>query len=264
MIRLIINADDFGLTQGVNRAIIQAHQCGALTSATLMANGLAWHQAVELAREHPRLGVGVHLTLTALAPVLPPEQLPSLVNREGRFRKNFLRLLVANKSQVRAEWHAQLSRLIGAGLKPTHVDSHHHVHLLPGLLPVAIDLAREFGIGAIRMISPRSMTLMGVGGIERLLASLSWRQSAMGLLRPDTVIGLETVAPEHLPRFIKELGPGVHEFFCHPGVHADHELENISSLTAKRVRELELLCSAQLAAAISQAQAGTYQILEGR
>ncbi len=174
---LIINADDFGLTPGINRGILRAFTRGALTSATIMANGTAWREAVESARSHPGLGVGVHLNLTSLRPVLPPEQVPSLVDKKGKFRRQFWRLGFVSKAQVRLEWRAQIRRLVDAGLKPTHLDSHHHVHLWGGLVDVAWELATEFAIPAMRAVSPLGLEYMDVGGTERFLARRGWRRA---------------------------------------------------------------------------------------
>lgn len=244
--KLIVNADDFGLTQGINAAVIRAHRQGVLTSATLMAGGLAWREAVELAAETPTLGVGVHLTLTALGPVLPPEQVPALVDSSGRFRRQFWRVLIWNKEQVRAEWHAQIQRLMAAGLEPTHLDSHHHIHLWPSLMTIACELAREFGIPGVRAISPASFKLMKVPGWQRRTAAGSWQRAQNYRLgKPDTVNASEISGKckEDFTAYLKHLGPGVHELFSHPGSPGDCQLAGISSLTDKRVRETEWLCS---------------------
>lgn len=248
MKNLIINADDFGLTRGVNEAIIQAHKCGVLTSATLMAGGLAWQEAVDLALATPTLGVGVHLTLTALGPVLPPEQVPSLVDKRGRFRKQFWRAPLWNKDQVKREWRAQIQRLVNEGLRPTHLDSHHHIHLWPTLTDIACQLAEEFGIKAVRAISPRSMELMLMGRLawERYIVSWSWRRAGkFSLAKPGTVVGIEALprTQEGLDEYLAKLEVGVHELFCHPGIVADPQLAPISSLRDKRARETEMLCS---------------------
>jgi len=243
---LIINADDFGLTQGVNEAVIKAHREGVLTSATLMAGGLAWREAVDLALANPSLGVGVHLTLTALKPVLPRVEVPSLVNREGKFRRQFWRAPLWNKDQVEREWRAQISRIMDAGLKPTHLDSHHHTHLWPGLTDTVCRLAIEFEIPAIRFISPESFDIMGIGGMQRMIASASWqRAQRCALAQPVTVTGIETVpaTPEGLGEYLGKLVSGIHELYCHPGSPTDSDLTQISSLTAKRVRETEFLCA---------------------
>lgn len=243
---LIINADDFGLTPGINQGIVRAFQRGVLTSATLMANGLAWQEAVALAKANPGLGVGAHLTLTALKPVLPPERVPSLVDRQGRFRRKFWRAPLWQIAQVKAEWRAQIARLVEAGLTPTHLDSHHHVHLWPPLVDVAWQLAGEFGIPAIRALSPQGMEYMDVDRWQRLLASRGWRRAQKaGAAAPHTVAGLEGVG---YPRafiecYLAQLEPGIHELFCHPGLAGDGKLVAISSLAEGRQKELNILCS---------------------
>lgn len=244
MKRLIINADDFGLTPGVNHAVIRAHRDGVLTSATLMAGGLAWQEAVELSKANPSLGVGVHLTLTALRPVLTPQRVPSLVDGNGKFRRQFWRAPLWRVAEVEMEWRAQIQRLVDAGLSPTHLDSHHHTHLWPGLTKVIARLAEEFGIPAARFISPESFRIMGVKGLERRIAIMSWRLAqGLDLAKPDTVVGIEVFPKdrEGMALYLAMLGPGVHELFCHPGSANDVPLARISSLTEKRHAETELL-----------------------
>lgn len=244
-IRLIINADDFGLTRGVNAGIIEAHRQGCLTSTTLMANGLAWEEAVSLAKEHPRLGVGAHLTLTALKPVLDPTLVPSLVDGKGHLQKGRWRLPLYNLSQVKAEWAAQIQRLLGAGLNLTHLDSHHHSHLWPSLTQIVVELAREFHIPAVRLISPQSFKLMGIGGLDALIARRSWNLAESTIPHPSTVLGLEAFPMNRagLESILALLPAGIHELFCHPGSAMDPDLVNVSSLREHRFRELEILCS---------------------
>ena len=266
---LIINADDFGLTPGINRGILRAFTRGALTSATIMANGTAWQQAVDSARSHPGLGVGVHLNLTSLRPVLSPEEVPSLVDKKGNFRRQFWRLSLVNKEQVKSEWRAQIKRLVNAGLKPTHLDSHHHVHLWGGLVDVAWDLAEEFSIPAMRAVSPLGLEYMDVSRMERMLAHRGWRRAQkIGAAMPDSVAGLEEVgyARAFLEAYMAELSPGVHELFCHPGVPGDSKLVSISSLTDNRVKEMNILCSSWFQEILTefQVEPTTYGILAGR
>ncbi|MGI6362361.1 MAG: carbohydrate deacetylase [Bacillota bacterium] len=256
MRKLIINADDFGLTPGINQAVMRAHREGILTSATLMAGGLAWQEAVALAAKTPTLGVGVHLTITALKPVLPPERVPSLVDAAGNFRRQFWRVLVWNNKEVEAEWRAQIQRLLEAGLEPTHLDSHHHIHLWPPLLAIACRLAREFGIPAVRAISPASFRLMPVPDIQRRIAARSWRQAEKCPLgRPATVAALEAAGEteESIAGYLHKLGSGIHELYAHPGIPGDGQLAAISSLTEKRIAETELLCSDSFKGAIDRA-----------
>lgn len=243
---LIINADDFGLTPGVNRAVIRAHREGILTSATLMAGGLAWEEAVELSGSTPTLGVGVHLTLTALKPVLPPEQVPSLVDAKGRFRRQFWRVLFWKRKQVIEEWRGQIERVMAAGLRPTHLDSHHHIHLWPPLMTMVGELAREYSIPGIRAISPASFGVMRVPFWQRHLAVASWRRGKkLPQGKPKTVTALELIGKtrERFDAYLHQLPAGVHELFSHPGSQGDLELSAISSLTDNRFHETELLCS---------------------
>src|SRR6266851_3582759 len=152
---LIVNADDFGLTEGTNHAIIDAHCNGIVTSASLLANGYAFDHAVELARQHPALGVGVHLTLTEGPPVA--SAVPELLASDGKLplsNQPFVRALLAGRlprDAIRREFAAQIGKVIAAGITPTHIDGHKYIHLLPGVSQIAADVARQFGIGVMRI-----------------------------------------------------------------------------------------------------------------
>src|SRR5690606_38377434 len=154
--RLIVNADDFGLSPGVNRGIVAAHRAGIVTSASIMVTGPAFAHAVALAREHPTLDLGVHLTLTELAPLAPTEAVRSLVDETGRFAphaiafaRRYLRGSVS-LSEVRDELDAQIRLARAHGLAISHLDSHQHVHALPGVARVVAELAKTHGIRAVR------------------------------------------------------------------------------------------------------------------
>ncbi|MFQ5693151.1 MAG: carbohydrate deacetylase, partial [Nitrospinota bacterium] len=147
--RLIVNVDDLGATRGVQRALEACLRSGTVTSATLMANGPYFEEAVRFAHANPRLGVGVHLNLVQWSPILPPEGLPGLVDGEGRFlsRSALLRQALRGRlkaGQVKAELRAQVERCLSAGIRVTHVDSHQHCGLLPGVFPSMLEIAREF------------------------------------------------------------------------------------------------------------------------
>jgi chitin disaccharide deacetylase len=155
--RLIVNADDFGLTSGVNRAIIELHAAGILTSTTLMANAAATKEAAELARSHPMLGVGCHVVLVDGAPTLNRSRTPTLVDeRTGRFHPTpgaFLRRLLTMRirtREVEAEAAAQIARLQSYGVRLTHIDTHKHMHMFPGVLRPVLRAARKAGIFAVR------------------------------------------------------------------------------------------------------------------
>lgn len=154
--QIIINADDFGLCESVNRGILKAHREGVLTSATLMANMPAALQAVQIAKDTPSLGVGVHLTLTEGKALSPPDQIPSLVNPDGIFRysgeKLAIRCLVSSelRQAVQKELNTQIQWAFDKGIKPTHLDSHKHIHCFPPLYAIVCRLAGEYRISAIR------------------------------------------------------------------------------------------------------------------
>ncbi len=226
---LIVNADDFNLTPGVTRGILEAHRHGIVTSTTVMVNLPGLARSRDLARDAPRLGLGVHLNLTIGSPVLPSGQVPSLVDGDGRFLRE--RAQVAEKgipSEVRAEWTAQAERFAAVfGRRPTHLDTHHHVHRHPRLLEVALDLATDLGI-PLRALTPE----------------MARRIRGRGLPAVDQVAG--DVGPEafwqpaRLIEFLAGLPPGVTELMCHPG-YADDAL-SISSYRAQREVELRALC----------------------
>jgi hypothetical protein len=154
---LIVNADDLGWTEGVNRGVAEAHRNGIVTSASLLANGAGFAAAVELARATPGLGVGIHLNLSNGAPVVRREHVATLVNEAGEFEggPETLLLKVATRqlelAEVEKEWDAQIGKARDAGIAPTHLDGHKHVHMLPGLFEIALRLAKRHRIGAIRI-----------------------------------------------------------------------------------------------------------------
>ena len=155
--RLIVNGDDFGLTAGVNRAILELHEAGVLTSATLMARGAATVEAIEMALATPSLGVGCHVVLVDGEPVLTPDEIPTLIERRtGRFQPTlaaFLRRLLTGgvcSDEMEAEAAAQISLLQGRGIALTHIDTHKHVHMFPAVLRPVLRAARAAGIRAVR------------------------------------------------------------------------------------------------------------------
>lgn len=157
MPRLIVNADDFGLTSGVNRAVMELHSAGVLTSATLMARAQASDEAIEMARATPSLGVGCHVVLVDGEPVLPASKVRSLIDgATGQFLPTmgaFLQRLLWGKiraEEIQAEAGAQIALLQSRGLRLTHVDTHKHTHMFPGVLRPLLRAAGAAGIGAIR------------------------------------------------------------------------------------------------------------------
>src|ERR1017187_9647284 len=155
--RLIVNADDFGLSQFVNEAVIRAHRDGILTSASLMVNEPGCDEAVKFAKESPELGVGLHLTLLMGHSALPPEQISGLVSSRGEFSNSpvgvgmnyfFKRSL---REQLRAEIHAQFEKFHATGLPLDHVNGHLHLHLHPTIFKILMEDAEKLGIRHLRL-----------------------------------------------------------------------------------------------------------------
>ncbi len=234
MKQIILNADDFGRHTLINRAVERGVHDGILRSATIMPGGAAFDDAAALARRTPALGVGIHLTLVNGNPVLPPAEIPTLVTEAGVFVDDHTALTVrvlrgaVNLSEVRAELAAQLRRVEAAGIHPTHADSHQHMHVLPGVIDIALDLCSEAQIPAMR--APRAPLFAGsFGGIGQLigrtgLAVLARRAAAKararGIRTPDHFAGIvagEAVNTEALTQIAAGLGEGVTEVMLHPG-----------------------------------------------
>ncbi len=270
MRRLIINADDFGLTAGVNRGIVQAHEHGIVTSATLMANGLAFDEAVGLARSHPRLGVGCHIVLVDGTPVLHETQVHSLVDPGSRnsgaprFRRGigmFAALALLGRrfpDQIEAEATAQIAKLQSCGIAVTHLDSHKHTHLFPHVLRPLLRAARACGVKAIRNPFERvhgSLLAARPGlwrrwtevGILRSLAK-QFREAVRqaGMVTPDGSVGIVATGAlddQLLCLMVEHLPDGTWELVCHPGYN-DADLQGVHTrLRESREQELHMLTS---------------------
>ena len=152
---LVVNGDDFGYSEAINAAIVRCHDKGVLRSTSVLVNRPATRAALALARSRPTLGVGLHVNLTEGVPVLPPREVPSLVDRHGRFRSLLPQLggLLSGTTdldEVERELRAQFAILLDAGIRPTHLDGHLHAHAFPGVLDVVVRLMGEFGVRAMR------------------------------------------------------------------------------------------------------------------
>jgi len=269
---LIVNADDLGWTAGVNRGIAEAHRNGIVTSASLLANGGAFAEAVELARDLSGLGVGVHLNLNDGPPVAPRESVPSLVNEAGEFEggPDGLLLKIATRGlsmrEVEIEWGAQISKARDAGIEPTHLDGHKHVHMLPGLFEIALRLAKRYGIGAIRVSHEASSLRAALSTGERraavvlkqgvqarglkLLARDARKQAERaGVSTADYFCGIAQTGEltnEGVARLLRSLPEGTTELMCHPG-YADDALRKTSTrLQGSRQKEVEMLTDKEI------------------
>ena len=268
MRRLIINADDFGLTAGVNRAIIEAHTRGIVTSSTLMATGPAFADAVRLAKETPLLSVGCHVVLIDGVPVLDAARLPTITSRNsrparfGHSLKSFAARALTrrlNPAEIEAETTAQIRKIQSAGISVSHIDSHKHSHLFAAVLRPVLRAALACGVQAVRNpFGPRkplkSSDLLARPSLwvryaeVRLLRTLSgkFRDAArrQGMVTPDGTLGIVVTGAldETLFRAIAAIIPeGTWEFVCHPGYN-DADLQQTNTrLSDSRETELRLL-----------------------
>ncbi len=235
---IIINADDFGRHAEINRAVEEGLVHGCLRSATVMPGGAAFAGAIDIARRHEALGLGVHFTLVDGHPILPPEEIPSLVGSEGDFLPDHTALLKRylkggiNLEEVRRELAAQLQKVEATGIPISHVDSHQHMHTLPGIIDIVLDLAARAGIRAVR--TPLTPLFAGAfGGLGQLVGRLGLSTLARlaackahrrGLLTPDNFAGIvagEAVSEGELLHLIAHLPQGTTEVMMHPGMKND-------------------------------------------
>ncbi len=267
MRRLIVNADDFGYTTGVNRAIIEAHTHGIVTSSTLMANAPAFDDAVHLAKQNPQLSVGCHVVLLDGKPVLDPVRVSSITKNSSPVFRDGLKSFAArafsgriDRSQIEAEITAQIQKIQSAGISVSHLDSHKHTHLLPAVLGPMLRAARALaGVRAIRNpFGPRkplkSAELLARPGLwtryaeVRILRTLSGRfhtaVAKEGLITTDGTLGVVVTGSldEELFRAIAAIIPeGTWEFVCHPGYN-DSDLQRANTrLRQSRETELRVL-----------------------
>jgi chitin disaccharide deacetylase len=259
---VILNADDFGLTPGVNEGIIRAHRDGILTSTTLMATAPAFDAAVDLAKENPRLGVGCHLVLCGGIAVTSPHKIPSLVDSIGRLPESLASFVVRVTSgrirtaDIEMELRAQIEKIRNAGLEPTHVDTHKHTHVHPRVMGIVARVATDLGIKKIRNpvedLSDSFRTTSGEGiarfkdiaaaaavrSVESQFQSIARRY---GLRSPDHFLGLAATGrldAVNLHSIIDALPDGSTEIMLHPGIW-DSDLEGAGS-RLQRHRETEM------------------------
>ena len=274
MTRLIVNADDFGLTSGINRAILELHRDGVLTSASLMARAPATAEAIELARSTPSLGVGCHILLVDGQPALPPAQIPSLVHRRtGRFHSSlaaFLLRLFAGQirpQEIQAEAAAQIALLQTSGLRLTHIDTHKHTHIFPAVLRPLLRAARAAGIRSVRNPFEPPWAVRATAGaawsrcvqvsLLRCLQSTSLRiiaeegfSTTAGAI---AMVGTGTLNAPTLRSLLRQLPPGTWELVTHPGyndaalqqlrtrLRASRDIERRALAVLREFPSLELL-----------------------
>ena len=239
-VRLVVTADDFGRSEAINEAVERGHRHGVLTAASLMVTGAAAADAVERARRLPGLGVGLHVALVDALPALPPDQVPGLVEADGRFTGRLVglgaRIYLSRtvRAQVAAELRAQFELYRATGLPLDHVDSHHHYHLHPTVFEMLVPLAREYGAKGVRVPFEPPLASWRARRDRlpsRLAAALfHWRRAARmralvrrhGMVANDAMFGLHDsggMDTTRLAAYVAALPPGLNEAYCHPGAY---------------------------------------------
>jgi predicted glycoside hydrolase/deacetylase ChbG (UPF0249 family) len=259
--RLIINADDFGLCESVNKGIVEAHTKGVLTSTTIMANMPAAQQAVDLAKNLPTLGVGVHLNLTAGKPLCQDNIVKSILDSQGHFALSPGKLALASlitgkvRTAIETELASQIQWLIDKGIKPTHLDSHKHIHSFPTIFPIVCRLAKRFGVSAIRYaFEPKQVSQLPWpvtdresrkrASLVRTMAKINrWQNPAF--FKTDALLGVNHVGKINTV-FMQAVSlyntASTAELMTHPGYTYDLDATR-TRLVKQREVELEALCS---------------------
>lgn len=253
--RLIITADDFGLSPGVNRAVAELARLRLVTAASLMVAEPAAAEAVELARELPSLDVGLHAVLAAGRTALTPEEISALARPNGRFREShtvaglLLTFSRACRSQMEGELRAQFDRFKATGLTLSHVDSHRHLHLTPVFAAALARLGAEMGAAGYRVpeddIELHYRAAPEEHGRRRLLDAIfrllcrPMRRRAQALfpIVADHCYGLYQtgrLTPVYLERLVLEMPPGLHELHCHPDLSHGRAGGDFAALSSPR------------------------------
>ena len=253
---LVVNADDFGFSHDVNSGIIEAHTQGILTATTLMANGSAFDDAVRLAKAHPTLDVGCHMVMVQGISVLTGKPLPSTV-------PDLISCLMSRRIDPHAELRAQAAKIVNAGLRPVHMDTHKHTHLLPPVLHALGRISQEFQIAWVRRpfdipvaharppLAVRAINF-AVSGLRARVARTLRRY---GCLTTDHFAGFQLTGrfrTAELVSLIRNLPEGTTEFMTHPG-HCTDELRGMPTrLKETRQVELEALIAADVRAELDR------------
>jgi len=270
---LIVNADDLGLTAGVNRGIAEAHRNGIVTSASLLANGDAFADGVNIARALPAMGVGIHLNLSDGRPLSGAKAVATLVDDKGKLSAGPEQLLLKlarrklKLSEVEREWGAQIEKVRSAGITPTHLDGHKHVHMLPGLFHIALKLAKKHSIAAIRISNEASSLRAALSGKSGRNAGVLLKQGVQarglkllardahkladkaGIESTDYFCGIAqtgVLTREGILDLLEILPKGTTELMCHPGYVDEDLAQSPTRLQDSRASELAILTDTEV------------------
>jgi predicted glycoside hydrolase/deacetylase ChbG (UPF0249 family) len=271
MRKLIINADGFGFTHGINRAIRECAAVGTITSTSCVANFPAISETGQFSRDFPEVSIGVHFNLTAGRPVLPPERVPTLVDEGGYFQaKGFSRRLLLGEiatQDIYNELQAQAARLSDMGILISHLDGHQNKHLYPIFFETCLKVAKRFDIRAIRshrrylfstdpgkrnhlllkyyLTHPKQMVTHLIGRLRTAMAGLKGFKAADRLVTPAYLDASEKYLWSTWQKIFEFLPPGTNEIYCHPG-YPDEELARFAGYVQERLIEVEILTSEEM------------------
>lgn len=273
---LILNADDFGMTRGVNQGIVRAHREGILTSTTLIANGRAFDDAVEKAAANPTLGVGCHLFLVGGKCVAPREDVASLADAQGNLPESLPKFVAKLSSgmiptkQIETEIRAQIEKIRAAGISPTHLDTHKHTHAHPRVMEALGKVAKELGIRRVRKPVENlrdswqtmqageqgySMQIVAAGAVRAVAPRFLAIARKYGLTFPDHFLGLAVtgqVSATALRRMVDALDEGSTEIMLHPGICDADLLQARTRLREHREIELAALLDPGVRSALQE------------
>ncbi len=253
---LVVTADDAGLHPGMTLGALRAHERGIVTACSVVANGRALDDAIERLRDHPKLDAGAHLTFVGgERPLSPPEEVRSLLGPDGAFLPGFRAFAVRyflgriDAAELEAELRRQIERLLAAGLKLVHANSHQHLHVLPRVFEIVLKLAEDYRIPWVRIprdpavsLSPRSLE---IGILNRIGRQARRRLASSAARTADRTVGIldaGRLTPGRLIRVLKDI-EGVTELVCHPGV-GDRELAGVYDWGYGWDEETAALCDA--------------------
>ncbi len=263
MKRLIVSADDFGMTEGINKGIVKSFEEGIVTTTSLMANMPGFEHAVSLAKANPHLAIGIHLNIMKGSPLQPISRVPSLVNTEGIFYPlpQFIKRLLFRKivfEEIEQELKSQIEKVLATDLKVTHLDSHRHFHTYPTILKVIVNLADEYRINRIRY--PHSLSNLPANWKELLLLFLSPRVATIldksNIKHAQRFFEFQRIEKSKNPLqsfeiFCRNLPDGVTELCCHPGF-ITKELDRGEAGAYNREKQVEILTNPGISELLQQ------------
>lgn len=262
---LIINADDFGRHELINRAVEKAFNTGCLKSATIMAGGKFFDDAVLIAKKNPGLGVGIHFTLANGYPVLPPEKIPSLVTEDGVFYENYVVFLKkylqgkVSQDEIKSELIAQLEKVQNSGINLTHFDSHQHLHHIPGIIDIVLELAENAKISAMRISNTKIFDgqldsigkfvgRLGLGSLAKYAGNKARKKNVVFPEHFAGIVAGESVSESFMENLILNLQEGTTEVMLHPGTDNkilqdycewEHDFEEeLNAVTSEKILKL--------------------------